>query len=59
MATKDLNAALEIAASLKIPVAEAYRDSVIVNYERLQQQAALVLAAPIPQSIDGPMEFEP
>jgi hypothetical protein len=59
MATRDFNAVLEIAAALGIPVAEAYRDSVIANYERLLQQAALVMAFPLPESSDSPAEFEP
>ena len=59
MAAEDRNAILEIAALLGIPVAEAYRDGVIANYERLLQQAALVMAFPLPESRDGPAEFEP
>jgi hypothetical protein len=50
---------LEVATALGIPVDEAYRDSVIANYERLLQQAALVLAAPLPEALAGPAEFEP
>jgi hypothetical protein len=40
-------------------VDEAYRDGVIANYERLLQQAALVMAVPLPETSPGPMEFEP
>lgn len=39
---------LEIAERLGIPVPETYRDSVIANYQRLLEQAALVMAAPLP-----------
>ena len=37
---------------LGIAVPEAYRDGVITNYERLLQQAALVMAAPLHGSTD-------
>jgi hypothetical protein len=56
---EDRNAILEIAASLGIPVPEAYRDGVIANYERLLLQAALVMAFPLPETSDSPAEFEP
>ena len=46
---QDLDA-LKIAGMLGFPVPEAYREGVIVNYERLLQQAALVMAAPLPES---------
>jgi hypothetical protein len=60
MAAKNLYAILEIAASLGIPVAEAYRGGVLENYERLLQQAALVMAAPLPDTgEDHHAEFEP
>ena len=59
MAAEKRNAILEIAASLGIPVAEAYRDGVIANYERLLQQASLVMAFPLPASSDSSAEFEP
>lgn len=59
MAATDRDAILEVATALGIPVDEAYRDSVIANYERLLQQAALVLAAPLPEALAGPAEFEP
>jgi 1-carboxybiuret hydrolase subunit AtzG-like len=55
----DLDAILRIAAALGIPLDEAYRDGVITNYERLLQQAALVMAVPLPETPAGPMEFEP
>jgi hypothetical protein len=41
---------LEIAARLGLPVPEAYRDSVIANYQRLLELAALVMAAPLPET---------
>lgn len=59
MAGTDLDAILKIAAVLAIPVDETYRDSVIANYQRLLQQAALVMAAPLPEAPASPMEFEP
>jgi hypothetical protein len=59
VAGTDLDAILKIAAELGIPVDEAYRDSVIANYERLLQQAALVMAAPLLEAPAGPAEFEP
>jgi hypothetical protein len=59
VAGTDLDAILRIAAALGIPVDEAYRDGVITNYERLLQQAALVMAVPLPETPAGPMEFEP
>jgi hypothetical protein len=59
VAAEDRNAILELAASLGIPVAEAYRDGVIANYERLLQQASLVMAFPLPETSDSPSEFEP
>jgi hypothetical protein len=59
MANQNLSAILEIAASLGIPVPEAYRDGVIANYERLLQQALLVMAFPLPESRDSPAEFDP
>lgn len=59
VADTDLDAILRIATALGIPMDEAYRDSVIANYERLLQQAALVMAVPLPESPADPMEFEP
>jgi hypothetical protein len=59
MTTKDFDAVLEVAAALGIPVAEAYRDGVVANYGRLLQQAALVMAAPMPDSLDSAADFEP
>jgi hypothetical protein len=55
----DLDAILRIAAALGVPVDEAYRDGMIANYDRLLQQAALVMAVPLPETLAGPMEFEP
>jgi len=40
----------ETAERLGIPVPEAYRETVLANYERLLQQAALVMAAPLPDA---------
>jgi len=57
--TESRQAILEVAASLGIPVAEAYRDGVIANYERLLQQASLVMAFPLPETSSSPAEFEP
>ena len=59
MVTESRQAILEVAASLGIPVAEAYRDGVIANYERLLQQASLVMTFPLPETSDSPAEFEP
>lgn len=59
MAAEDRNVILEIAASLGIPVAEAYRDGVIANYERLLLQASLVMAFPLAETSHSPAEFEP
>lgn len=59
MATQNLDAILEIAALLGIPVPEAYSGGVIANYERLLQQASLVMAFPLPEWRDGPADFEP
>jgi hypothetical protein len=59
VASQTPDAVLGIAASLGIPVAEAYRDDVAANYERLLRQAALVMAYPLPESRDSPQEFEP
>jgi hypothetical protein len=51
---------LEIAEALGLPVPEAYRDGVIVNYERLMRQAALVMATPPPEiHEDHQAEFVP
>ena len=49
----------DIAASLGITIPEAYRDGVAANYARLLEQAALVLAAPLPDATDSATEFEP
>jgi Protein of unknown function (DUF4089) len=46
---QDFDAILKVAEALGFPVPEAYRDGVIANYERLLQQAALVMAAPLPE----------
>jgi hypothetical protein len=59
MAVTDFGAILKLATTLGIQVDEAYRESVIANYERLLQQAALVMAAPLPGTTAGPAEFEP
>jgi hypothetical protein len=45
---------LEIAERLGLPVPEAYRDGVIANWERLLLQAALVMAAPLPDEQQDP-----
>jgi hypothetical protein len=55
----ELDAILKIATALGIPVDEAYRESVIENYERLLQQAALVMAVPLPEATAALAEFEP
>lgn len=50
----------EIAGRLGLPVPAAYRDSVLANYERLLVQAALVMAAPLPESSqDHQADFVP
>ena len=41
---------LAIAERLGISVPEAYREGVIANWERLLQQAALVMAVPLPKT---------
>jgi hypothetical protein len=54
------NGILEIAGRLGISVPEAWRDSVIANYERLLQQAALVMEAPLPDTAqDHQVDFVP
>jgi hypothetical protein len=45
---QELDSILKVAEMLGFPVPEIYREGVIVNYERLLQQAALVMAAPLP-----------
>lgn len=45
-----MDAALEIAEQLGLPIPEAYRDGVIANYRRLLEQAALVMAAPLSET---------
>jgi hypothetical protein len=52
-------AILDVAASLGIAIPEAYRDGVAVNYARLLEQAALVMAAALPDTTDSATEFEP
>ena len=59
MAAKNLDAILEVSALLGIPVAEAYRDGVVANYERLLEQAALVMAVATPDTADDLSDFEP
>ena len=59
MTAKDLSAVLDIAATLGLPVAEDYRASVIQNYERLLEQAALVMAVKLPEDADDHAEFVP
>ena len=50
----------EIAERLGLPVPAAYRDSVLANYQRLLDQAALVMAAPLPEtSEDHQADFVP
>ncbi len=57
---QDLAAIREIAERLGLPIPEAYRDGVIANYERLLQQAALVMAAPLSEtSEDHRADFVP
>jgi hypothetical protein len=57
---QDLGAILQIADRLGFPVPEAYRAGVIANYERLMQQAALVMAAPLSEiHEDHRAEFVP
>lgn len=58
--TLALEAALEIAEALGIPIPEAYRDGVVVSYRRLLEQAALVIAAPLPDTpLDHQADFVP
>ena len=55
-----MDAVLEIAARLGTRIPEAYRDGVAANYERLLQQAALVMAAPVSEaSQDHQADFVP
>ena len=50
----------QTAEHLGLPVPAAYRDSVLANYERLLQQAALVMAAPVPETLeDHQADFVP
>jgi hypothetical protein len=58
-ASQELDAVLDIAASLGITIPEAYREGVAANYARLLEQAALVMAAPLPDTTDSATEFEP
>ena len=51
---------LEIAERLGLPIPQAYREGVIANWERLLIQAALVMAAPVPdQQQDHQADFIP
>jgi hypothetical protein len=59
MPAKDLSAILDIAAALGIAVAEEYRNGVIQNYEKLLEQAALVMAVPVAEAVDDGAEFVP
>jgi hypothetical protein len=59
MAPKNLDAVLDIATALGIPIPDSYRESVIANFDRLLEQAALVMAAPLPNAVDDGSEFEP
>jgi hypothetical protein len=47
---------LAIAERLGVAAPEAYREGVIANWERLLQQAALVMAAPLPKT---PQDHQP
>ena len=59
MASSSDSVILEAAKALGIDIPEAYREAVLVNFERLMEQAALVMAAPLPD--DSPLngEFDP
>lgn len=60
MSIKGVSAILDIAAALGLPVAEEYQTSVIQNYERLLEQAALVMAVKPPEdTVDDHAEFVP
>ena len=60
MSIKGVSAILDIAATLGLPVAEEYQASVIQNYERLLEQAALVMAVKQPDdAADSHAEFVP
>lgn len=55
-----MDAVLEIAEQLGLPIPEAYRDGVVANYRRLLEQAALVMAAPALDAVqDHQTEFIP
>jgi hypothetical protein len=60
MTAKDLSAILDIAAAVGLPVAEDYKAGTIQNYERLLEQAALVMAVTLPEdAADDHAEFVP
>ena len=55
----DGDAVLEIAKTLGIVIPDEYRASVLANFERLMEQAALVTAATLPSDADDGSEFVP
>ncbi len=55
----DSDAIFEIAAALGIAIPDEYRASVLANFERLMEQAALVTAATLPSDADNGSEFTP
>jgi hypothetical protein len=59
MLVETSDAILARAEALGMPIPETYRESVIANYRRLLEQAALVMAADPPDTLGDPPEFEP
>ncbi len=49
----------EIAARIGMPIPQAYLPGVTLNFARLLEQAALVLALKLPPAPDPAPEFEP
>ena len=45
-----MDAVVEVAEQLGLPIPEACREGVVANYRRLLEQAALVMAAPLPET---------
>ncbi len=59
MESPNASAIVEMAKSLGIDIPEAYRESVIGNFQRLMVEAALVMKAQIPGDVVSAEEFEP
>ena len=59
MTNSDSLAVDQIAARIGIPIPQAYLPGVALNFARLLDQAALVLALKLPPAPDPAPEFEP